>query len=173
MRDSLPGFLDTKSSLERPLKLLIDENIGIPIGNHIAGIMGFRSHLTPIVDFVVKRFGAGTKDQVWIPKIAGEGWIILSSDRAKRSGGPKLPMICSAYRVTHLLLSTALHEKKQFEKAIIILKMWDEIEKLKDAPAGSRHHLLIRNRRMVVAPFVRKTNHTQYPPDTPLRFETT
>jgi hypothetical protein len=168
MRDSLPGLLDSESSLNPslPIKLLFDENIGAPIGLHIAGVLSFHKS-PPVIDFVVRKFGPGAKDHDWIPLIADEGWIVLSTDRSKRCGGAKLERVCAAYRVTHILMSTSLHERKQFEKAVVILRMWDDIANLASAPRGSGHRLMMRNRKFVVAPSVRKLkkNKVTFPPD--------
>jgi len=51
-----------------------------------------------------------TMDNAWIPKIAGQGWIVISADRGKgKKRGGKLPMICQANGVTCLMLGNRVH----------------------------------------------------------------
>lgn len=56
----------------------------------------------------------GQCDEDWIPRIAREGWVVISSDRGK--GGLKrgmpLPRLCVQWRVTHVLLWPAVSSGK-------------------------------------------------------------
>jgi hypothetical protein len=120
-----------------PFKLLLDENIGKPIGSALARVLSFHPS-PPKIGFVVDMFGEGAKDLEWIPTIAKKRWVVLTNDRAKQCGGAKLPIICAENGITHILMSASIHDKKQFYKAAIILQLWDDIVKVRDAPPGSR-----------------------------------
>ena len=88
-------------------------------------------------------FKQGTPDNVWVPKIASEGrWIVISSDGAKKANkGGKLPDLCLAYKVTHVILSPTLHKKTAGEKVSALGFIWGQIENLDKEPAGTRFKL--------------------------------
>ena len=50
----------------------------------------------------------------------------------------KLPDICVAYKVTHILIGSSIMKLKQCQKAAIIVSVWEEIKKCNEAPKGSR-----------------------------------
>lgn len=89
-------------------------------------------------DYVAK----GTPDSVWIPQMAEEKWIILTADRGKH-GRIKLPAICTAYQITHILMGPSLLHRKQLEKARAIVAIWEDIAKCSSAPSGSRFRFTI------------------------------
>ena len=126
--------------MNAPFKLLFDENFGKPIGSVVAKLLSFHPN-PPEIGFVIDRFGSGAKDHLWIPQVAKEGWVILSTDRAKQCGGQKLPLICQEHGVTHILLSRAIHGMKQFYKACVVIHVWDSICQVRSAPIGSRFNL--------------------------------
>lgn len=64
----------------------------------------------PVVESVVKLYGSGTLDEQWVPQIRAGGWIVISTDRAKRCGGQKLPALLALHGVTHALVSGTLHQ---------------------------------------------------------------
>ena len=65
----------------------------------------------------------GTPDEQWIPELAAkDGWIVITADRGKQGGATeKLPRICAAHGVTHVILSSAVHHQKTMSKIISIL----------------------------------------------------
>src|SRR5262245_57359260 len=82
----------------------------------------------------------GVFDEVWVPQIAAEGWIIITADRGKRGRqgkGEKLPLLCRRFAITHVMLSAAIHRKNGFEKTRAILAAWPDIAKLPGEPRGS------------------------------------
>ncbi len=91
-----------------------------------------------MVGHLMDYFKAGTCDSVWIPKVAAEGWIIITADRGRASNGVKLPSICAEYKVTHILMSGAMHKLKQSQKANAIISVWEQIKQCDLAPRGSR-----------------------------------
>jgi len=91
-----------------------------------------KPELAHVLDFQ----GQGILDQDWIPRIAQEGWIVITGDRGK-SGGQKLPLLCRRFFITHVLLSAAVHRQRGFEKQRAILHVWPEIALLPQMPKGS------------------------------------
>lgn len=122
------------------LKLLFDENFGRPLVQALAGLLAFHPD-KPEVKHVLDFYAAGESDDVWIPQIAKGGWIVVSGDRAKQYGGPKLPLVCAACGVTHVLIGGALHHWKQFDKARAVLAVWPDLALLPAAPPGTRYDL--------------------------------
>ncbi len=141
-------------------KLLLDENIGKPIGSVMATLLNFHPD-PPEIGFVVDRFG-GEKDLVWVPKIAAEGWVVLSTDRSKQCGGSKLHHVCEEHKVTHILMSKALHDMKQFYKVATILTLWDElVTTISQATPGCRFNLKLERGSPVILLHQRQTRQPQ------------
>ncbi len=85
----------------------------------------------------------GIHDEIWIPQIAADGYIVITADAGKggTGKGEKLPRVCVVHKVTHLIFSTNVHRKKTFEKTTILIQVIDEIVKLACEPKGSRFQL--------------------------------
>ncbi|MGE5611222.1 MAG: hypothetical protein ACM359_18375 [Bacillota bacterium] len=123
------------------LKLLFDENFGKPLVERLAGLLTVFPE-KPAISHVLDLYAQGRPDDEWIPKVAKEGWIVVSGDRARRYGGAKLPRICAQLNVTHILLSGKLHEMKQAEKIRAIVTVWPQIvAQLPAAVKGTRFSL--------------------------------
>lgn len=121
------------------LKLLFDENFGRPTVERLKQFLTGTEPM-PTLATVVDYLGGG-KDDVWIPMLRDGDWIVITADRGRRSGGAKLPDLCVAYGVTHVLLSKSVHHLPQFEKARAIVAVWSELSALSSSPSGSRHVL--------------------------------
>ncbi len=95
---------------------------------------------------ICDRLASGALDKDWVPQIASEGrWIVITADAGKKSNlGGKLPELCKENKITHVVLSPALHKLKIQEKAGALLLVWDQIESLEKEPAGSRFKLMYR-----------------------------
>ena len=103
------------------MKVLVDENIGKPLVKALSAILHFHPS-KPLFKSLLEYYESGTLDPEWIKGIAEDGWVVITSDRGKKSGGDKLPRLCRKYQVTHVLISGKLHNSPQFEKikAIIV-----------------------------------------------------
>lgn len=126
--------------MKRPLKLLFDENFGKPFVDKLAPLLGEFPE-TPVIKHVLDYFQSGSSDAEWIPQVAREDFIVISFDRGRRYGGPKLPQICAEYGVTHVLVSGKLNQRKQADKIRAIMEVWTDLAALADAPPGSRYLL--------------------------------
>jgi hypothetical protein len=126
------------------IKFLFDECIGKPVVTQLAALVELS---TDAVEFchVLDFQKQGVPDTEWVPRIASEGYIVVSGDGGKRCGRAKLPRICAAHKVTHVIIGPSVHSMRSLAKVAVLLRVWDEILKLSDAPKGSRHSLrLIR-----------------------------
>ncbi len=122
------------------LKILIDENIGQPITVSLANLLTWHV-LKPEVKHIQEFYEKGTPDDEWIPQLSKDNWIIISTDRGQKYGGPKLPTICKKLNISHILISASLHKEKQFEKARAIVYVWPEIIGIPNDPPGTRYSL--------------------------------
>ena len=91
-------------------------------------------------------FKAGVQDRDWIPKIAKEGGcVLITSDGGRQSKkGEKLPLLCKAYGITHIVMSPKLHMSPSHVKIAAIASVWNEIQALHETEPGSRYDLRFR-----------------------------
>lgn len=84
----------------------------------------------------------GCCDDDWVPRIAHEGYVVISTDRGKKiSRGAKLPILCRRHKVTHVLLTGAVHQLNQFDKLRAIFCVWPLIVSAAESPRGSGYLL--------------------------------
>ena len=85
----------------------------------------------------------GMRDEIWIPSFAKDGWILITADGGKNGTkkGAKLPKVCHAHRMTHIVLSSKLHHQSVKDKILSLAAVWNEIVKLGEEPLGSRFSL--------------------------------
>jgi hypothetical protein len=110
---------------------------------------------------LLSKYPQGTPDRVWIPDLAREGgWVVVTSDGGKQSKkSEKLPLICHAHYVTHVVLSVGLHKKKAHDKFLAISECWDELIAATAAADGTGY-----SRRLTGSGIVRMVN-VYDPPD--------
>jgi hypothetical protein len=124
------------------LKFLFDENLlGVPGVKDLASIYD-KSPERPILRHYLEVFSSGEDDDVWIPVAGKEGYIIISSDRARRSGGAKLPFVCHLNGVVHILVSGKVHSMNNVQKVEAIISVWSEIMSQVSAAAPGTGFLL-------------------------------
>ncbi len=125
------------------IKVLFDENFGQPLIKPLAELLARSpSPLQPAdLRHILEFYAQGTPDSVWIPQIAAEGWILISADRSRRSGGPKLPLLCREYQLTHILLTGTIHHQPQYQKIQSVLAVWQDIVAAAQAPKGTQYLL--------------------------------
>ena len=147
---------------DQPLKLLLDECLGRPLVADINKMLSW-DRPPPTIHHLTNYFVPGETDPVWIPKVAAEGWIILTGDRGKK-GKDKLPSICLAYKVTHILMGTSVMKLKQYQKANAIISVWEKIKECGSAPKGSRFIMSCINGRVVLKQIILPTTASPPPP---------
>lgn len=126
--------------MNQPINLLFDENFGRPIVRVLAQAFLLQKE-TITAKHLSELATPGTEDDIWIPQIASGDWIVVSGDRAKRCGGAKLPNVCVQHKVSHVLLSSTLHNSPSFEKLRAILYVWPCLCAIMTRPRGLRFDL--------------------------------
>jgi hypothetical protein len=121
------------------MKLLFDENFGRPLVEALKQVITFSRDATEVRHIVDLRHG-GRRDDEWVPEVAGGDWLVLTCDRGK-SAGPKLPQLCREAGLTHVLVSGALHNSPQFEKARAVMVVWPALLAAAEEAAGTRFSL--------------------------------
>jgi hypothetical protein len=132
----------------QPVKLLLDECLGRPLVLDMNRMLSWDTS-KPTIHHLTNYFRPGELDPDWIPKVAGEGWMVLTADRG-RKGKDKLPSICASYKVTHILMGASVARLKQYQKAIAIISIWEKIKECNDAPKGSRFIMSMINGRTIL-----------------------
>ncbi len=136
--------------MTRTPKFLFDECLPRPVvESHIVDSLRLFGAGAEIAH-LLSRFPPGTPDRDWIPQIAREGWIIVTADAGKQSKkSEKLPIICREQRVTHVILSRALHKRKAFDKCHAITGAWGDLLATPDAIPGTHFSLQLTHSHSV------------------------
>ena len=135
--------------MNETVKLMFDENVGRGLVRALAGLAAFHQP-PPVVSHVLDFTGQeGEEDDVWIPKLAREKWVIISADQG-HLGGAKLPLVCKTWKITHVLIKGKLHHARQFEKARAILAVWPELLEAAKAIPGTEFRLHYAQRTFVL-----------------------
>ncbi|HET6879499.1 MAG TPA: hypothetical protein VFI31_05070 [Pirellulales bacterium] len=80
----------------------------------------------------------GEIDDVWIPKQASEGGLLITTDRGKKkSRGGKLPVICQRHGLRHVMMSAAVHKLNQFDKLRALFSVWPKLIEASAAAPGA------------------------------------
>lgn len=122
-----------------PLRLLFDECIGWPVVDQLANLVAFDSAEYELEHAIRLGFG-GVKDEIWIPQIADDGWLIITGDDGKRrkaGSGEKLPVVCRQCGVTYAVLSRSVRKLHSFQKVRVLLAVWESLASMREAPRGS------------------------------------
>jgi PIN like domain len=123
-----------------PDRFLFDECINLPsfekLCEHVAALPepAELAHL-------LRWEWAGALDDEWIPKIAADGWVVVSADKGRKSQlakGRKLTTVCASFQVTHILVSQAIHRQTSAAKAAIFIDAWPLVARATAAPRGTR-----------------------------------
>jgi len=122
------------------VRLFFDENIGSRIYKALIELLKFNKEVTiETAHLVLDYHWQGEWDEAWTPKLRDEGWIVISADRGRKSGGKgqALPVTCRKNNITHVLISGKLHNRQQFEKACALIEVREKLFSLRNEPKGS------------------------------------
>lgn len=122
-------------------KILIDECLSNPAIQAIAPLLELGS-VDVEIQHQLNVYGLGADDTIWIPQAAKDGWTIVTSDRGTHSRvKSKLPLLCQAYGVTHILLSPGLEKRRMAYKATVFATHIQEIVAATKGSKGCRYSL--------------------------------
>jgi hypothetical protein len=127
-------------------RLLFDECLGRPAVDLLKQLVAMGGGDKPVLSHILEFAPSGTRDESWIPRLAPEGWTVITSDGGRKPNkkrGEKLPRLCARYAVTHILISPYIHNLTSFEKLLSILSVWYPVLEIASDPArlGTRHLL--------------------------------
>jgi hypothetical protein len=134
------------TSGKRP-RLLFDENFGKPGVESLAKLVAEMPGAPAIeVRHLLELFPPGTSDEVWIPAVAHEDYILITSDRHRTRGrqatrGQPLPRLCVEHGIRHVLLSGTLAQDKVADRVLAVLSEIHRIAAIANDPPGSRYGL--------------------------------
>jgi hypothetical protein len=109
------------------VRLLFDECLGLPAIRRLSELVAMGRGEKPEIRHVLEFAPAGTRDEDWIPKLAPEGWTVITSDGGRtpnKKRGEKPPRLRARCAVTHVLISPHVHGRPSFEKLLTILSVW-------------------------------------------------
>ena len=82
---------------------------------------------------------SGVPDKEWVPSLAGNLWVIITSDAGKHSvKNDKLPSLCRQHELTHIVFGSTLHSQKAIKKLEVLVNLWMDIESTINEIAGTR-----------------------------------
>jgi hypothetical protein len=124
-------------------KILFDECIGRPHIQHLANFVAISDEATAEIKHVLDFQPQGVWDETWIPRIKDEGWVVITQDKSRFSGGKGTPLsrVCLANGITHVIFSRRIGERRSFNKMMTVLNVWYEIIAIAQQPRGQRYVL--------------------------------
>lgn len=152
------------------IRFLFDECISKPVvEKQVAESLVLYGAAASVTHFL-RKYPSGTKDPRWIPEIAEEGgWIVVSMDRGRHSKkSERLPIICRAFRVTHVVLSAGLEKRSMHYRATAIAACWPELIAAASRPAGTGFRLSMHQTPAGISFQLKKATDALDPEDAPL-----
>lgn len=123
--------------MSAPLRLLFDDWLSKHAVNSLREIAQF-SRGAVEVSYLATLNCEGKLDDEWVPQLAGGGYLLITTDRAKKkSRGSKLPVLCRRSGLRHVMLSAAVHSLSQFDKLRAIFSVWPKLLNAASAPPGA------------------------------------
>ncbi|MBN2447217.1 MAG: hypothetical protein JXO22_10850 [Phycisphaerae bacterium] len=122
-------------------RLLFDENFGKPIVRALGELLKWSNleiEVTHLIDFEGR---AGSRDDTWVPKLQEQDYMVITADKGRRGGGPKLPRICKEFGIRHVVLVGKLVHRTMFERVRALLVVWPSLIRVDDAPRGTTFRL--------------------------------
>lgn len=121
------------------ITLLFDENMGRNVVKALQPILQLdpehQVDAVHLLDFV----NAGEADDVWLQKLADMKPIVLTRDKGRKH--PRLPKICEALGITHIICTPKMQKLSSFEMACVVVRMWPDIVLAAEGAPGLRYRL--------------------------------
>ncbi len=94
------------------------------------------------IEHLTDRFDEGTKDEVWIPKIAADrGLIIVSADPAITTA-KKQKEVWRSVRLTSFFFGAGFTERHRVVQAAELLRLWPDICRLAQESSAGTGYLM-------------------------------
>lgn len=120
------------------LKIIFDNTSSPRLARDLAGFYDYDFPNLEVVHLRDK-FKPNAKDPEWLESIRSEGgWIVISGDRGKMCAVDRLPIICQALKITHVLTSATIQSNGYPATKQAIASTWREIVALASYPAGTK-----------------------------------
>ena len=106
------------------MRFILDENISVHIADFLAKMKQDVTH-------TASEYGFGARDQDFLPKIADEGWMLITGDRAmsSRTGKHGHRKILEDKKVRVLFLPGCFIKYSAWEKAEWFIRYWKKIQR--------------------------------------------
>ena len=92
-----------------------------------------------------QKFKSGESDENWLKKLKDEGdWIVITKDKG-HSTGPKLPVICPALGITHVVMSKGIDHAGFEAQKQAYADVWPFLRLAVGLPRGTRIQLRYTN----------------------------
>ena len=129
------------------IRLLFDECLGPPMLEPIRSLAWLDPRDIEI-EHVLSFQQPGVHDDKWIPGIAEEGWLVITSDRGGRgnsqSKGRKLTRVCFLYRISYVVLAPQVHDLTAVPKSEAVASVFSQLVTAAQYPRGSRFAMVRR-----------------------------
>lgn len=106
------------------LTFFLDENMSpclAPLLNHLARGGHSVCHLS-------EHFQRGTKDEVWIPEVGKNGWILIGGD-GRQFSIPQQRQLLQEYRVTAFCMYGRFMKANGYEQTWRLVRAWPDVVK--------------------------------------------
>jgi hypothetical protein len=126
------------------VKLLIDECIG---KGTVARLRQLYTTTTSGVTFChMLEFngGQGGKDEIWVPRAAGEQWFVITADAGKSKRGHPLQLLLPRFKVSAAFLTPTIHTSQDLEKTRAIVTLLPKLQRATEEPRGRRFRMRVQ-----------------------------
>lgn len=156
--------------MTQPVRFLFDECISRPlVETRLAQSLELYGACATVAH-LLGRYPQNVKDPVWITEIAREGgWVVVTMDRGMHGKRiERLPIVCHAFRVTHVMLSPGLAKRTMLFRMLAIEACWSDLIAACDYPPGTQFLLSMREKKGSSSFHLTKTKDALCPEDAPL-----
>ncbi len=127
----------------RGLRLFLDECCSSRLVEDLRGFFAIDYPDTEIIH-LAKSFPRGTDDSVWLSQLDPE-WIVVTKD-VGRAANSKLPVICKARGITHVVFTAAVINAGYSAQKAALAACWEQLFLLRKLPGGTAVKLGFENK---------------------------
>lgn len=124
--------------MSTPLKLLFDECCSRRLARELHEFY-HRDYPGLEIRHVLDDWSAGTPDSEWLKTLRADStWIVITKDAGKNAAPEKLPLICLAWGITHVLFTSGIIQKGFLTQKNALAGVWEKLFLLHRLPPGSQ-----------------------------------